>query len=610
MRILYDSKNSIFKTPYGCLKSEQECTINIHIPTSCLTTKVFLCLEEQKELRIELTKTASNNDYDIFSATFALKDCGLYFYYFYIETQDTNFRLFKYGFNDTNIEDGEKWQLTCIPKDFSVNDEFKGRVIYQIFPDRFFKSGECDLTDKLTPFTLHSCTKDLPGYLPDEEGEILNNDFFGGNLKGIAEKLSYLKDLGVGIIYLNPIFKAFSNHRYDTCDYKTIDPMLGTEEDFKNLCTEAHRLNIKILLDGVFSHTGSDSIYFDEKHRFGTGVMSKEDSHFKNWYNLYKNGDYDSWWGIKTLPCVNELSEDFVNYIIKDEDSVVKHWLSLGADGFRLDVADELPDKFIRMLHEEVHKTNPDALVLGEVWEDASNKIAYNVRRRYFADAELDSVMNYPFRNAIIDLVCGNISTEDFAHQILTITENYPKEVTDCLMNSLSTHDTIRIMNVLSGAPRDMDRYKSAEYKLSAEEINRANELIRPAALLQFFLPGSACIYYGDEIGTFGFGDPFNRGYFNWDNTGNEISKFYKEITKLKNNHSAFKKGDIKFVNTSDGVLVMERRYGESKICAILNLLPQPYKTDKKSVLMSHNVSTDTQEIYIHQNGFVIKNIS
>ena len=609
MRILYDSKNSIFKTPYGCLEEGEVCSISIHVPQTCLTNKVFLCFEGQRELKVELFKTHNENDYDIFSGSFSLDETGLYFYFFYIETQDSNFDLFRYGFSDTNIGEGEKWQLSCIPKNFKVNDEFKGRVMYQIFPDRFFKSGECNLKGKLTPFKKHTDTRDLPDYLPDEKGEILNNDFYGGNLKGIQEKLPYLKELGVGIIYLNPIFKAFSNHRYDTCDYKTIDPMLGTEEDFKNLCKEAHRLNIRILLDGVFSHTGSDSIYFDEKNRFGTGVLSNDNSQFKSWYHLYKNGDYDSWWGIKTLPCVNELSGDFINYIIKDEDSVVKHWLSLGADGFRLDVADELPDEFIKILHGEVKKVNPNALVLGEVWEDASNKIAYDVRRRYFTDGELDSVMNYPFRDAIIGVITGKISTGEFAQRILTITENYPKEVVDCLMNSLSTHDTIRIMNILSGAPQDMDRFKSAEYQLSAEEINRANELIRPAALLQFFLPGSACIYYGDENGTFGFGDPFNRGYFNWYNTDNEINRFYKELAKLKNTHPAFKEGIIKFETACDGVLIMEREDGESRICAIVNLLDKVYKTDKKSVLMSCNVSYDEQEIYIHQNGFVIKNI-
>lgn len=606
MRILYDSKNSIFKKPYGCLKEGEECTVAIHIPVSCLTNRVFLRFEGQNEYSTELFKTETREDYDIFTGTFSLNDRGLYFYYFYIETENSNFRLFKYGFNDTNIEDGEKWQISCIPKNFTVNDEFKGRVMYQIFPDRFYKSGECDLTGKLTPYTIHSDTRDLPDYLPDEKGEILNNDFFGGNLKGITQKIPYLKDLGVGIIYLNPIFKAFSNHRYDTCDYKTIDPMLGTEEDFRILCEEAHKADIKILLDGVFSHTGSDSIYFDEKDRFGTGAAHCNCSPYRSWYTLYKNGEYDSWWGIKTLPCVNELADDFIDYIITGEDSVIKHWLSLGADGFRLDVADELPDEFIRILHQKVQEVKPGALVLGEVWEDASNKIAYNVRRRYFADAELDSVMNYPFRNAIIDLVTGKITTGEFTEIILTVTENYPKEVTDCLMNSLSTHDTARIMTVLSGAPDKLDRYEAAKYVLSAEEINRAKELILPAVVLQFFMPGTACIYYGDETGAFGFGDPFNRGYFNWYNTENEISRFYKKIAKIKNEYLALKKGSISFFKSENGILGIERTDDENKISVLLNFSDEPYRINKPDTILSCNVNETPTDICINKNGFVI----
>lgn len=606
MRILYDSKNSIFKTPYGCLKEGEECTINIHIPQSCLTKRVFLCLEEQKEMKIELFKSHLENDYDIFSGNFCLDESGLYFYYFYIETENSNFNLYKYGYSDTNIEEGDKWQLSCVPKDFSVNDEFKGRVMYQIFPDRFFKSGDCDLSEKLTPYTIHSNTKDLPDYMPNQDGEILNNDFFGGNLKGIKEKLPYLKEFGVGVLYINPIFKAFSNHRYDTCDYKTIDPMLGTEEDFKLLCDEAHKAGIKILLDGVFSHTGSDSIYFDEKNRFGTGAKHNENSPFRSWFTFKENGEYDSWWGIKTLPCVNELSEDFINYIIKDDDSVIKHWLNLGADGFRLDVADELPDEFIRILHREVHCIKPDGLVLGEVWEDASNKIAYDVRRRYFADAELDSVMNYPFRDAIIEFVLGKISSVEFSRKILTICENYPKEVTDALMNSLSTHDTPRIMNILSEAPTTLNRYEAAEYIISTEEKLQAEKRIYVAVMLQFFLPGCACIYYGDEIGTWGFGDPFNRGYFDWTNTDNRINRFYKAMSNIKNQYSVFKKGTINFTPSEDGILIMERIDNGKSVSAIVNISDTPFKTEKKSFILSHNISSSDEDVYIEPYGFVI----
>ncbi len=606
MRILFDSKNSAFKSPYGCVTKDESCTINIHIPQTCITKKVYLYLEGEKELKYELHKTDNKNEYDVFSVTFSLKNAGLYFYYFHIKTTLSSFDLFKYGYTDTNIGEGQKWQLSCIPKDFKVDDSFKGKVMYQIFPDRFFKHGECDLTGKLMPYTIHRNTQELPDYLANENGEILNNDFFGGNLKGIEKKLLYLKELGISIIYLNPIFKAFSNHRYDTCDYKTIDPMLGTEEEFKNLCEEAHRLEIKIILDGVFSHTGSDSIYFDIKNRFGTGVVHNQNSPFSSWYSFKQNGEYDCWWGIKTLPCVNELSEDFVNYIIKNDDSVVKHWLNLGADGFRLDVADELPDEFIKLLYNEVHKTKPNSIIWGEVWEDASNKTAYGVQKRYFTDTELDSVMNYPFRNAIIDLVCGYISTEDFAEKILTITENYPKEATDCLMNSLSTHDTIRIMTVLSGAPCDLNRLEAAKYLLSDAQKEKARELIKTAVLLQFFLPGNSCIYYGDETGAFGFADPFNRGYFNWNNTHNEISEFYKAISKIKNNNSAFVKGEIQFLNKENGMLIMKRIDDKNEICAMINFSSKAYKTDKKTALICHNTTFFDNVMYIQKNGFIV----
>ncbi len=606
MRILFDSKNPIYKTPFGCIAEGEVCNINIHIPSSCNTKRVCLVTEGEEEKNFELFLSKTDGVYDIYSGEIVLNQTGLYFYYFCIETLESTFNLYKFGYSDTNIGEGEKWQLSCIPKGYTVPDEFKGRVMYQIFPDRFFKSGEPDLKDKLTPYKVHEATCDMPDYKPDENGRILNNDFFGGNLKGITEKLPYLKELGVGVIYLNPIFMAYSNHRYDTCDYKRIDPMLGNEEDFKILCQRAHENGIKILLDGVFSHTGSDSIYFDKLIRFGTGAYSNSNSEYKSWFNIGENGGYDSWWGIDTLPCVNELSADFVKYIITDKDSVIKHWLKLGADGFRLDVADELPDKFIKLLHDEVKKTKKDAIVLGEVWEDASNKIAYSIRRRYFADMELDSVMNYPYRDAIISLVCGNLSTEEFADRILTILENYPKEVTHSLMNSLSTHDTARILNVLSGAPQDMTREQRAEYTLTKDEMSKAYSLIKLAVMLQFFLPGSACIYYGDEIGMLGFGDPFNRGYFNWDNTENEISDFYKAMAKVKNENEALKKGSLKILRCDSGMLVMERSFGDNTICCAVNISDTSLKVTTSRCIACHNATCIENAAYVQRNGFVV----
>jgi len=607
MRILYDSKNLIHKSPFGCLKQEENCRISIYIPSSCHTASATLCFEREDgfSASFPMQNTSQKDGYDIFDVNFSLTECGLYFYYFKIETPDSSFDLFKWAAKDTNIGEGAKWQLTCYDKNYKTPDGFKGKVMYQIFPDRFFKSGDCNLTEKLTPFIVHENESELPHYLPDENGKIQNNDFFGGNLKGIEQKLDYLKEMNVEIIYLNPIFKAYSNHRYDTCDYKTVDPMLGTEEDFVSLCKKAHEIGIKIILDGVFSHTGCDSIYFDKYKKFGTGAYQNPSSPYRSWYN-FNDDSYDSWWGIDTLPCVNELDENYISYILTDADSVVKHWLRLGADGFRLDVADELPDEFIKILRNTVKSVNPEALVLGEVWEDASNKIAYSVRRKYFSDSELDSVMNYPFRNAIIDLVKGYITTEQFEDIVMTICENYPREVVDCLMNSLSTHDTPRIITNLTNADMGMPRNQQAEYKFEKSEIKRATSLSKLAAFLQFVLPGCACIYYGDEIGMTGFGDPFNRTFFEWDNTANETNDFYRLLTKLKITLEPLKTGNIRFVSAENGVIVMERALNEKSITAVVNLSDESVKIACVKHHISHNCTVLENAVYVQKNGFAL----
>ena len=262
MRILYDSKQLQFKNPFGTLIPGQSCTLHIHIPVTVCSQKVECLIslfDGSHALSVPLTRHAQEGPYEIFQGSFTLPEPGLYHYYFRIHTPDHSFRLFKYG-NDTNMEDGALWQVSCIPADFTVPQWAKGAVIYQIFPDRFCKSGDCDLTGKLTPYILHENWDEEVLWQPDPEGRVLNNDFFGGNFRGITEKLDYIASLGTTILYLNPISKSFSSHRYDTADYKTPDPMLGTMEDFSQLCHEAHKRGIRVILDGVYSHTGSNSL--------------------------------------------------------------------------------------------------------------------------------------------------------------------------------------------------------------------------------------------------------------------------------------------------------------------------------------------------------------
>ncbi|HIS60169.1 MAG TPA: glycoside hydrolase family 13 protein, partial [Candidatus Faecousia faecipullorum] len=411
MRILYDSKNPIYKTPFGTLTPGQNCTLSVHVPASVRTEKVTCILNYDGGAHaqsVDLLFSREEGPYQIFSGSFSISEPGLYFYYFFIHNPDGGFRLFKQG-NDTNMEAGDLWQLSCIPGDFDTPDWAKGATIYQIFPDRFRKCGSCDLTGKLRPYTIHQSWYEEVDWAPTSDGQVLNNDFYGGNFKGITEKMDYIAELGTTILYLNPISKSFSSHRYDTGDYMVPDPMLGTEADFSEMCQAAHDRGIRVVLDGVYSHTGSNSRYFNRDGAFDTvGAYNSPDSPYYSWYTFYQwPHNYHSWWNFETLPTVNKMDPAFLEYIITGEDSVVAHWLRLGADGFRLDVADELPDEFISLLRRRIREVKPDALLIGEVWEDTSNKMAYGQRRRYFTNGELDSVMNYPFRTAIINYVRG-----------------------------------------------------------------------------------------------------------------------------------------------------------------------------------------------------------
>ena len=283
------------------------------------------------------------------------------------------------------------------------------------------------------------------------EGKVLNNDFFGGNIRGILEKLDYLQSLHVTVLYLNPIFRSFSNHRYDTGNFMEIDPTFGTEEEFARLVEECRKRGIRIMLDGVFNHTGDDSLYFNKYGRYpGVGAYQSKDSKYYAWYNfIHYPEKYSAWWGIDNLPAVNEECPSYADYIT-GENGVIRYWLKYSLGGFRLDVADELPDEFIEKIRQAVKAADPEAVVLGEVWEDASNKIAYSKRRKYFWGKELDSVMNYPLKDAIIQFILSG-DTSLFRQTVAMLRDNYPKSVLDSLMNILGTHDTARILTALGG---------------------------------------------------------------------------------------------------------------------------------------------------------------
>jgi pullulanase len=273
---------------------------------------------------------------------------------------------------------------------------------------------------------LHSSWNELPVYVKNDAGEIVIWDFFEGNLDGVIQKLDYLKSIGVDIIYLNPIFESSSNHKYDTADYSRIDMMYGNEDTLKRLVSEADSLGIKIMLDGVFSHTGDDSIYFNKYKNYGEdGAYNNTSSKYYSWYTFEKYPEkYDCWWGVKALPCVNELEPSYMDYLLNEKDGAVIKWMRAGIAGWRLDVADELPDEFIIKLKEAIVKVNPEAVLLGEVWEDASNKVSYGAQRKYILNNSLNSVSNYPLRDGLIALLTGKLGVNEFAASIMKIREN------------------------------------------------------------------------------------------------------------------------------------------------------------------------------------------
>ena len=464
-----------------------------------------------------------------------------------------------------------RWQLT-VYEDTPTPAWFGQGVTYQIFPDRFRRTSVPDVGGMVGRRWVHDNWSDQPVFLPDEQGQITNRDFFGGSLAGITEKLDYLKSLSVSTIYLNPIFEADSNHRYNTADYHAIDPMLGSEEDFRTLCREAHARGIRIILDGVFNHTGSNSRYFNAEGFYPEpGAAQSMESPYFSWYSFHPwPTDYDAWWGVHTLPAVNEEQPDYRRFIISDKDSVVRHWLRNGADGWRLDVADELPDDFIAAIRDAIQAEKPNGYLLGEVWEDGSNKIAYSRRRRYLLGRETHGLMNYPFRTALLAWLGGGDAAA-FRDDMETIRENYPPAAFYGAMNFLGTHDTPRILTLLGAERTPEDKGQRAAYRLSPAELARGQKKLRLAAMLLYSFPGSPTLYYGDEAGMQGFEDPLNRGTYPWGGEDGSLLAFFRRLGQLRAERISMQCGIIRYLHTQGGGLVIERLHGTERTVTALN---------------------------------------
>lgn len=464
----------------------------------------------------------------------------------------------------------ERWQLT-VYEDTATPDWFGRGVTYQIFPDRFRRTGTPDVSGMVGRRWLHKSWDDQPVFRPDEDGQITNRDFFGGSLAGITEKLDYLQSLSVTTLYLNPIFEAASNHRYDTADYRAIDPLLGDEETFRTLCREARKRGMRVMLDGVFNHTGSRSRYFNADGFYPElGAAQSQDSPYYDWYSFHPwPTDYDAWWGVKTLPAVNEQRPAYRQFIFKGEDSVVRHWLRCGADGWRLDVADELPGDFIAGIRRAIEDEKPDGYLLGEVWEDGSNKVAYSQRRRYLLGRETHGLMNYPLRTALLRWLGGGDAAE-FRESMETLRANYPPAAFYGAMNFLGTHDTPRILTLLGAEHIPAAKEERAAFALSPAQLARGRAKLRLAGMLLYGFPGSPTLFYGDEAGMQGFEDPLNRGTYPWGREDTGLLDFFRALGRLRKERRSLQSGSLTYIYAQGGGLVITREHeGETTMVAL-----------------------------------------
>lgn len=541
--ISFNSWNEYFKAPFGALKINEGADIKVNVNDNDVYSINLIIEKEDENLKFENVRRISlekENDKVYKCKIEPLLTPGIYYYYFEVEiNRDGNYQKKFYGKVEKNGETCEysyanlkKYQLT-VYEESKVPDWFKEGILYHIFIDRFNngnRSGK-PINPKKNSF-IYANWEDDPMYIKDANGNIVRWDFYGGNLKGIINKLGYLKKLGVSIIYLSPVFESSSNHKYSTGDYKKIDPMFGDEEIFKELIDKAEAKGISIILDGVFSHTGADSVYFNKFNNYDSkGAYGNEDSPYRNWYNFNDSKEgYECWWGVSDLPNINELEPSYMDYIIKDKDSVLNKWTKMGVKGWRLDVVDELPDEFVTEFKKELRNTENDSVLVGEVWEDASNKISYGKRRKYLLGNQLDSVMGYPFRKGMLSFLNGEIKSYELNDIYMNMKENYPPESFKANLNLLGTHDVKRVKTAL----------------------NNDKDMVKLAVLAQMTFEGVPYIYYGDEAGLEGGVDPDNRRPYPWKNEDNEMIDFYRNSIQTRNRVKALSTGDTRFIYTMD----------------------------------------------------------
>ena len=554
---------------------------------------------EVRDLAFSFLKMEDDEDvYRLTLATDALcqgAPSGLFYYeYIFLRGLDT---LFSNSVNNVDFtlssRNASRFHLLVYEKDFSTPAWFHGGIMYHIFPDRFCR-GEGPATLGPDAVLDEDWEEGVPQYARHAGDPLSNNVFFGGNLWGVCEKLDELKKLGVTVLYLSPIFEAASNHRYDTGDYERVDGLLGGDEAFRRLTAEAHARGMRVILDGVFNHTGDDSRYFNRRgHYAEVGAYRSKQSPYADWYHFSSfPNKYEAWWGIEIMPRLNHKNPACRRYFT-GKDGIAVKWLRMGADGWRLDVADELCDEFLDEFHDAIKReTGGEALLIGEVWENAVEKVAYGKRREYFHGHQLDSVMNYPFRNAVTALL-NEGDAEIFYDTLTEIHASYPPTVLHSLMNLLGTHDTERILTVLGDRAlgAGLDNPELAQRHLSPDARRRAIRLLKIASTLQFTVYGVPCIYYGDEAGVEGYHDPFCRMPYPWGREDRELIEHYRTLGALRSRHTCFREGSFAFLAHKQHAFAYERRdehTGDRVVVAVnVGMLPWDFEDGGKTVTVA-----------------------
>jgi cyclomaltodextrinase / maltogenic alpha-amylase / neopullulanase len=600
--IAFDSRAAQHKQPFGAVVAGT--SMDFAVDALPGVEKMTLVIEKRRlegnqevleyaeVARVPMSKTRQG-DKERWSATHHFTDVSVYGYWFEAEIAGQ-----RYAFqNNRNAlhwtrekgtggvgEVGElpsatsairRFRQTVYSADFKVPDWAADVVYYYVFPERFRNGDRRNDPkpgrDKYKSHTveLHKSWTEKP-FRPgsgDAGDTVYNNDFFGGDLAGLIDKLDYIRDLGANTIYMTPVFKAPSNHKYDTADYKQIDPAFGTNADFERLTREAKKRGIRVIPDTSLNHVGSDSVYFDrfgnhhEQGAFENGRIHPASPYF-SWFSFdttQKDADkqYKGWVGINDLPELNKASPAWRNFAYKDRDSVMKLWLDRGASGWRMDVAPWVPDDFWREWRAEIKRHRPDALTISETWFDSS---------KYFLGDMFDSTMNYIFRNAVLEYAAGG-KASDLVASLEAVREAYPPQAFQALMNLLSTHDAARALHQF-GYHDDTE---------DAAKVAQAKQRLLLAVFLQMTYPGAPTIYYGDEVGVTGGEDPYNRATYPWEDAGGTPDKAllaeFKKLTKLRHDHPILRRGKLLApLHVDEHVIVFAREHeGRWALTAVNN---------------------------------------